>query len=99
MLVVPLHLPLSMCLFAHRCRDIYVDAIVDHLALIKNQNDHIEKLDAKIVEFEVDKENFKFARSMLYNGRHPDIKDCIGFQPGARTTLKLIPKEKWFHNL
>jgi predicted nuclease with TOPRIM domain len=31
-----------------RCRDINVDAIHDHLALIKQQNDHIAQLTAKI---------------------------------------------------
>jgi seryl-tRNA synthetase len=31
-----------------RCRDIKVDAIHDHLALIKEQNDHIAQLNAKI---------------------------------------------------
>jgi hypothetical protein len=48
-----------------RCRDINIDAIHDHLALIKQQN-----------------EKFKFARSMLYSGRRPGIKDGIGFQKG-----------------
>jgi hypothetical protein len=62
------------------CRDINVDAIHDHIAMIKQQNDHIAKLDAKIAEHELENENFKFARSMLYNGRRPDIKDGIGFQ-------------------
>jgi hypothetical protein len=33
-----------------RCRDINVDAIHDHLALIKKQNDHIAQLNAKINE-------------------------------------------------
>jgi ubiquinone biosynthesis protein UbiJ len=33
-----------------RCRDINVDAIHDHLALIKQQNDHIAQLSAKINE-------------------------------------------------
>jgi hypothetical protein len=33
-----------------RCRDINVDAIHDHLALIKKQNDHIAQLSAKIAE-------------------------------------------------
>jgi hypothetical protein len=31
-----------------RCRDINVDAIHDHIAMIKQQNDHIAKLDAKM---------------------------------------------------
>jgi DNA repair exonuclease SbcCD ATPase subunit len=63
-----------------RCRDVNVDAINDHLALIKQQNDHIAQLTAKINEHEIENEKFKFARSMLYNGRRPDIKDGIGFQ-------------------
>jgi chromosome segregation ATPase len=53
------------------CRDINVDAIHDHLALIKQQNDHIAQLTAKINEHEIENEKFKFARSMRYSGRHP----------------------------
>jgi hypothetical protein len=63
-----------------RCRDINVEAIDDHLAMIKQQNDHIATLNAKIAEHELENEKFKFARSMLYNGRRPSIKDGIGFQ-------------------
>jgi hypothetical protein len=70
-----------------RCRDINVDAIHDHIAMIKQQNDHIAKLDAKIAEHELENENFKFARSMLYNGRRPGIKDGIGFQKGDNVKL------------
>jgi hypothetical protein len=71
-----------------RCRDINVDAIHDHLALIKQQNDHIAQLSAKINEHEIENENFKFARSMLYNGRRPGIKDGISFQQGDNVKLK-----------
>jgi hypothetical protein len=63
-----------------RCRYVNIDAIHDHIAMIKQQNDHIAKLDAKIAEHELENENFKFARSMLYSGRRPGIKDGIGFQ-------------------
>jgi hypothetical protein len=70
-----------------RCRYINVDAIHDHIAMIKQQIDHIAKLDAKIAEHELENENFKFARSMLYNGRHPDIKDDIGFYRRANLRL------------
>jgi hypothetical protein len=38
-----------------RCRDINVDAIHDHLALIKQQNDHIAQLSAKINEHDLEK--------------------------------------------
>jgi hypothetical protein len=74
----------SICM---RCRDINIDAIHDHLALIKEQNDHIAQLTAKIKEHEIENEKFKFARNMLYNGRRPGIKDGISFQ--KRDNVKL----------
>jgi hypothetical protein len=37
-----------------RCRDINIDAIHDHLALIKEQNDHIAQLTAKINEHDIE---------------------------------------------
>jgi hypothetical protein len=43
----------SICM---RCRDINVDAIHDHIVMIKQQNDHIAKLDAKIAEHELENE-------------------------------------------
>jgi myosin heavy subunit len=70
-----------------RCRDINVDAIHDQLALIKQQNDHIAQLSAKINEHDLENEKFKFARSMLYNGRRPGIKDGIGFQQGGNVKI------------
>jgi DNA repair exonuclease SbcCD ATPase subunit len=36
-----------------RCRDVNIDAIHDHIAMIKQQNDHIAKLDAKIADHEL----------------------------------------------
>jgi hypothetical protein len=75
-----------------KCRDINVDAIHDHLALIKQQNDHIAQLSAKINERDLENEKFKFARSTLYNGRRPGIKDDIGFQQGGNAKLN-APKK------
>jgi ubiquinone biosynthesis protein UbiJ len=43
-----------------RCRDINIDVIHDHLALIKQQNDHIAQLTTKINEHELENEKFKF---------------------------------------
>jgi hypothetical protein len=70
-----------------RCRDINIDVIHDHMALIKQPNDHIAKLDAKIAEHDLENEKFKFARSMLYSGRRPGIKDGIGFQRGDNVKI------------
>jgi hypothetical protein len=60
--------------------------------MIKQQNDHIAKLDAKIAKHELENEKFKFARSMLYSGRRPGIKDGIGFQQGGNVKLNGPPK-------
>jgi hypothetical protein len=49
-----------------RCKDINVEAIDDHLAMIKQQNDHIATLTTKIVEHELENKRFKFARSMCW---------------------------------
>jgi uncharacterized phage infection (PIP) family protein YhgE len=38
-----------------RCRDVNVEAMDDHLAMIKQKNDHIAKLTAKINEHELEK--------------------------------------------
>jgi hypothetical protein len=72
-----------------RCRYVDVIAMNEHLAMIKEQNDHTTKLNAKIVEYELENKKIKFVRSMLYNGRHLGIKDGIGFQPGSQNNIKL----------
>jgi hypothetical protein len=77
-----------------RCRDVNIVAIDVHLAMIKQQNDHIATLNAKISKHELENEKFKFARSMLYNGRRPDIKDGIGFQQGSQNNTKLNAPKK-----
>jgi hypothetical protein len=61
--------------------------------MIKQQNDHIAKLDAKIAEHELENEKIKFARSMLYNGRRSSIKNGIGFQQGGNVKLNAPPKK------
>jgi chromosome segregation ATPase len=82
-----------------RCRDVDINDMNDHLAMIKEQNDHIAKLNAKIAEHELENEKFKFACSMLYNGRRPGIKDGIGFHPGSQNNIKLMPIETRFPSL
>jgi hypothetical protein len=72
-----------------RCRDVNIDAMNDHLAMIKEQNDHIAKLNAKITKHELENDKFKFARSMIYNGRGLSITDGIGFQQGSQSNTKL----------
>jgi 3D (Asp-Asp-Asp) domain-containing protein len=71
-----------------RCRDISVDAINDHLALIKQQKDNIAQLTSKINEHEIENEKFKFVRSMLYSGSALASRmHGIGFQQGSNVKL------------
>jgi hypothetical protein len=67
----------------------------DHVAMIKEQNDHIAKLNTKIAEHELENKKFKFARNMLYNGRCLSIKNDISFQQGSQSNIKLnAPKNR-----
>jgi DNA repair exonuclease SbcCD ATPase subunit len=81
-----------------RCRDVNVEAMDDHIAMIKQQNDHIAKLTAKIAEHELENEKSKFARSMLYNGRSSGIKDGICFQQGSNVKLNATKRLSNFVN-
>jgi 3D (Asp-Asp-Asp) domain-containing protein len=59
-----------------RYRDINVDAIHDHLALIKQQNDHIAQLTAKINEHEI---NAPKKVSNFVKGKAPMAQDNEGY--------------------
>jgi hypothetical protein len=76
-----------------RCRDINIDAIHDHMAMIKQQNDHIAKLDAKIAEHELDNEKFKFARSMLYSGRRQASRMALASKRETMSNLMPLLKD------
>jgi chromosome segregation ATPase len=54
-----------------RCRDVNIEAIHDHLALIKQQNDHIAQLSSKNNEHEIENEKFKFAKACSIMGDAP----------------------------
>jgi hypothetical protein len=70
-----------------RCRDVNINVVHDHMALIKQQNDHIAKLDAKIAEHDLENEKFRFARSMLYSGRRPASRMTLAFKRGTMSNL------------
>jgi hypothetical protein len=90
-----------------RCRDINVDAIHDHLALIKQQNDHIAQLSAKIHEHDLENEKLRMAlasnREAMSNSM-PLLKDyltllrarlpCLRITRVTFCTLPVIPSTK-----
>jgi hypothetical protein len=74
----------STCIVEHvtictRCRVVNVDAMNDHLAMIKEQNDHIAKLNAKIAEHEL--ENEKKLNLLIGQGSHGSRWGRLHFIP------------------
>jgi hypothetical protein len=77
-----------------RCRAIDVDVIDDHLALIKNQNNHLAKLDAKIDEFVLENENLNFLVACFIMGDALALRMVLASNLGAKTTLNYAQGQK-----
>jgi hypothetical protein len=80
-----------------RCRDVDINAIHDNMVLIKQQNDHIAKLDAKIAEHKLENEKFKFAHSMLYRGDALALRMALASK--RETMSNLVPLLKKYLTL
>jgi hypothetical protein len=63
----------------NRCKDFNVDACVEHLTSITKLNDEIASLNAQLKTCKNDFDKLKFARDAYTVGRHPSIKDGLGF--------------------
>jgi predicted RNase H-like nuclease (RuvC/YqgF family) len=66
----------SIC---NRCKDIDVDACDEHLASITKLNNEVASLNAQLKTCKVEFNKLKFARDTYTVGRHPSIKDVLGF--------------------
>jgi hypothetical protein len=71
----------SIC---NRCKDFDVDACNNHVSTISKLNDEIANLNAKLKTCKDECEKIKFARDAYNIGRHPSIKDELGFQKGTK---------------
>jgi hypothetical protein len=82
----------------NRCKDFNVDACVEHLTSITKLNDEVASLNAQLKTFKNDFDKLKFARDAYTVGRHPSIKDGLGFRREAKNlTSQRVPipnKEK-----
>jgi hypothetical protein len=72
-----------------RCRVINVDVIHDHLALIKQQNDHIAQLSAKINEHEIENENLNLLEACSIMGDALGLRMALA--SNRETMSSLIP--------
>jgi hypothetical protein len=78
-----------------RCRDVNIDAIDDHLAMIKEQNDHIAKLNAKIAERELEKKKkLNLLVACFIMGGALALRMTLASNKGAKAISSLMPQEQ-----
>jgi hypothetical protein len=75
----------SIC---NRCKDFDVDACDEHLIYITKLNDEVASLDAQLKTCKIDFDKLKFARDAYTIGRHPSIKDGLGFQKETKNLTR-----------
>jgi hypothetical protein len=68
----------------NRCKDFNVDACSEHLNAITRLNDEVASLNAQLKTSKSDFDKLKFARDAYTVGRHPSIKDGLGFRREAK---------------
>jgi hypothetical protein len=74
-----------------RCRDVNIDAMNDHLAMIKEQNDHIAKLNAKIAENELENKNLNLLVVCFIMGDTLALRMALVSNKEAKATSNLMP--------
>jgi hypothetical protein len=71
----------------NRCKDFDINACDEHLASIAKLNDEVASLNAQLKTCKVDFDKLKFARDAYTVGRHPSIKDGLGFRQEAKNLI------------
>jgi hypothetical protein len=82
----------------NRCKEFDVNACDEHLISIDKLNNEVASLNAQLKTCKVDFDKLKFARDAYTVGRHPSIKDGLGFRKETKnlTSQKapVLNKEK-----
>jgi hypothetical protein len=68
----------------NRCKDFNIDACNEHLVSISKLNDELASLNAQLKTSKIEFDKLKFARDAYTIGRHPSIKDGLGFKREAK---------------
>jgi hypothetical protein len=66
-------------IICNRCKDFDVNACDEHVTSIAKLNDEIASLNAQLKTCKEDYDKLKFARDAYIVGRHPSIKERLGF--------------------
>jgi hypothetical protein len=64
----------------NRCKDFNIDACNEHASTIIKLNNEVASLNAQLKTCKDNYEKLKFARDAYTTGRHPSIKDGLGFR-------------------
>jgi hypothetical protein len=64
----------------NRCKDLDIDACNEHASTIAKLNNDVASLNAQLKTCMDNYEKLKFARDAYIVGRHPSIKDGLGFR-------------------
>jgi hypothetical protein len=64
----------------NRCKDFNIDACSEHASTIGKLNNDVASLNAQLKTCKDNYEKLKFARDAYTVGRHPSIKDGLGFR-------------------
>src|SRR6187455_545832 len=75
---------LENVVICNRCKDFDIDACSEHIASIARLNDEMASLNAQLKASKSDFDKLKFARDAYTVGRHPSIKDGLGFKREAK---------------
>jgi hypothetical protein len=71
-------------IICNRCKDFDVDACVEHLTSIAKLNGEVASLNDQLNTCKNDFGKLKFARDAYTVGRHPSIKDGLGFRKESK---------------
>jgi hypothetical protein len=63
----------------NRCKDFNIDACNEHASTILKLNNDVASLNCQLKTCKDNYEKLKFARNAYTIGRHPSIKDELGF--------------------
>jgi hypothetical protein len=82
----------------NRCKDFDVNACDEHVTSIAKLNNEVASLNAQLKTCKDDYEKLKFARDAYTVGRHPSIKDGLGFRKETKNLTSqrtpVLNKEK-----
>jgi hypothetical protein len=82
----------------NRCKDFDVNACNEHLVSITKLNNEVASLNAQLKTCKDDFDKLKFARDAYTVGRHPSIKDGLGFRRETKNLTSqrtsILNKEK-----